>query len=62
MRKLRERKAIQITRPGVEALVARGLLNSEASADPAEVREALVKLINATLVPPPAQPYCNKEG
>jgi hypothetical protein len=65
MRRLRERKVagiimvphIQITRPGIEALIARGLLDAEEADDPAAVRSGLVKLLNQTLTPPPAQPF-----
>jgi hypothetical protein len=61
MARHRERKAagiiviqdLQLTRSGVEGLIAKGLLGEEASNDPAEVRAALVKLLNETLAPPP---------
>jgi hypothetical protein len=61
MRRLRERKRsgivvvphIQITRSGVEGLIAKGLLDGKAGSDPAEVRAAIVKLLNETLAPPP---------
>ena len=60
MRRLRERKAagtimvphIQITRPGIDTLIARGWLDANAGNDPVQVRAALVKMINDTLSEP----------
>jgi hypothetical protein len=64
MRRSRARRAagtimvphIQITRPGVEALIARGLLDNAAANDPAQVRAALVQMINKALSERPEPP------
>jgi hypothetical protein len=57
MRKLRDRKRcgtvvvqdIQIKRNGIETLIARGWLDAEAGSDPAQVRAALIEMINNAL-------------
>ena len=47
---------LEITRSGIGLLVARGWLDAEARDDPAEFREALVKMVNTTLNETPGPP------
>jgi hypothetical protein len=40
---------LEIKRAGIETLIARGWLDTEAASDPAQVRAALLEMINDTL-------------
>jgi hypothetical protein len=51
---------LELKRAGIETLIARGLLDDEASGDPVQVRAALVELINETLSPPPQRSHLGK--